>query len=77
MTGFRVDLYDGKEKIAELRRPSMAFDLLAYTHQPRVMFKGRVLYSLANDGPVSDINQWARIIAPRWNEIRFGTVEAR
>jgi hypothetical protein len=76
MLGFRVDVYDGKDKIAEVQRPVMAFGLLEYAHQPRVMCKGKVLYNVVTDGPVADINQWARIIAPRYNEIRFGTTEA-
>ena len=72
MLGFRVDVYDGAIKVAEVRTPAMAFGLLAYTKEPRLMVKGRVLYNVATDGPVQDINQYAAIIAPRWNEIRFG-----
>lgn len=73
MLGFRVDVYDGNDKVAEVRTPAMAFGLLAFAHKPRVVCKGRVLYNVVTDGPVQDINQYAAIIAPRYNEIRFGT----
>ena len=72
MLGFRVDVYDGTTKVAEVRTPAMAFGLLAYTKEPRLMVKGRVLYNAATDGFVNDINQYAAIIAPRWNNMRFG-----
>jgi len=73
MIGFRVDVYDGTNKVAEVRTPAMAFGLLAHTKEPRLMVQGRVLYNAATDGIVSDINEYAAIIAPRWNEMRFGT----
>jgi len=75
MIGFRVDLYDGADKMAEVQRPAMAFALLEFCREPRVMCKGRVLYNVTTDGPVASIREWSKIVAPRYNEVRYGKQE--
>lgn len=72
MLGFRIEMFSGDKKVAEVRTPAMAFALVPLVRDAKVMCMGKVLYNAKTDGEVKDVTAWARIVAPRYNAARFG-----